>query len=80
MLSDADRLDQVPSAQRGSFHCVPIVVKDNINVSGLPTTGGVKGLLGTKTGSNAEVVQRFLTAGAMGTLATSPTTSWSRYR
>jgi amidase len=65
VLSDADRLDQVPSAQRGSFHCVPIVVKDNINVSGLPTTGGVKGLLGTKTGSNAEVVQRFLTAGAI---------------
>ena len=65
LMTDADRLDKVPQGQRGSFHCVPIVVKDNINVAGMPTTGGVQALAGSVTPTHAEVVQRLLTTGAI---------------
>lgn len=65
LMADADRLDNVPQAQRGSFHCVPVVVKDNFNVAGMPTTGGVLALAGSDTPSHAEAVQRLLTAGAI---------------
>lgn len=65
VMQDADRLDQTPTGQRGSFHCVPIVVKDNLNYTGLPTTGGASALGGDITGNNAEAVQRLVTAGAI---------------
>jgi amidase len=65
LMEDADRLDRVPRGQRGSFHCVPIVVKDNMDVIGMPTTGGVAALGGMLTRNNAEAVQRLITAGAI---------------
>lgn len=65
LLADADKLDKVPLSQRGSFHCVPVMVKDNINVAGFPTTAGVLALAGGNTPAHAESVQRLLTAGAL---------------
>jgi len=65
VFQDADRLDRTPLGQRGSLHCVPIVVKDNLNYAGLPTTGGARALSAAITGNNAEAVQRLLTAGAI---------------
>lgn len=65
LLADADRLDQVPREQRGSFHCVPIVLKDNLDFEGLPTSGGATALSKPITGSSAEAVERLLTAGAI---------------
>ncbi|HRI51918.1 MAG TPA: amidase family protein [Pseudomonadota bacterium] len=65
VFQDADRLDRTPVGQRGSLHCVPIVVKDNLNYAGLPTTGGARALSTAITGNNAEAVQRLLTAGAI---------------
>src|SRR5262245_47027479 len=65
LQEDANRLDRLPAAQRGSLHCVPIVVKDNLNVAGLPTTGGARALASAITGNNADIVQRLLTAGAI---------------
>lgn len=65
LLADADKLDKVPLSQRGSFHCVPVMVKDNINAAGLPTTGGVLALAGGNTPAHAEPLQRLLTAGAL---------------
>lgn len=64
-LQDADRLDRVPVWQRGSLHCVPVVVKDNIDVAGLPTTAGAQALASTNVSSNAQIVQRLLDAGAV---------------
>ena len=64
LLADAERLDRVPQGQRGSFHCVPVVIKDNIEVIGLPTTAGARALDGVAR-SNAEVAQRLITAGAL---------------
>src|SRR5262245_7496075 len=65
LAADADRLDQIPPDQRGDFHCFPIIVKDNMDYAGLPTTGGAKALGGARAGSNAEVVKRLLDAGAI---------------
>lgn len=65
LLQDADRLDAVPTAQRGSFHCVPLVVKDNIHVAGMQSTGGVLALSGGGVSADAEVVLRLRTAGAL---------------
>lgn len=65
LMEDADRLDKIPFGQRGSFHCVPIVVKDNMDVIGMPTTGGLSALGGLLTRNNAEAAQRLITAGAI---------------
>lgn len=65
LLQDADRLDAVPTAQRGNFHCVPLVVKDNIHVAGMQSTGGVLALSGGGVSTDAEVVLRLRTAGAL---------------
>ncbi len=65
LLQDADRLDAVPTAQRGSFHCIPLVVKDNIHVAGMQNTGGALALSGGGVSADAEVVLRLRTAGAL---------------
>lgn len=65
VLADADRLDRIPVAQRRAFHCAPLVVKDNIDVTGLPTTGGASALARSTPGTNADVTQRLLDAGAI---------------
>jgi Asp-tRNA(Asn)/Glu-tRNA(Gln) amidotransferase A subunit family amidase len=65
VLAAADRLDQVPYAQRGSLHCVPLVVKDNFDFAGLPTTGGATALADAITGNTADAVQRLVSAGAI---------------
>lgn len=49
----------------GPLHGVPILVKDNIDVAGYPTTAGTPGLDGVFPGRNAPVVQRLLDAGAL---------------
>lgn len=65
VMREAARLDRTPGGQRGAFHCVPIVVKDNINVAGMPTTGGAQVLGAAITGNNAAVIDRLLGAGAI---------------
>ena len=65
VLTDADRLDRVPVWQRGSLHCVPVIVKDNMDVAGLPTTAGAQALATSMATQNADVVQRLLDAGAV---------------
>ena len=55
-LVEADRLDKVPIQNRGKFHCVPLVVKDNIDVAGMPTTGGAQALSMSVPVTSAEVI------------------------
>ncbi len=55
-------------ADRGSLrplHGVPIVIKDNINVMGFPTTGGCAALCELLPKSDARVVERLKKAGAI---------------
>jgi amidase len=49
----------------GPFHGVPVTVKENIDMAGLPTTWGVKALANAVVPMDAPVVQRMRAAGAI---------------
>jgi Asp-tRNA(Asn)/Glu-tRNA(Gln) amidotransferase A subunit family amidase len=49
----------------GSLHGVPVLIKDNIETSGLPVTAGSLSLEGFSTGKDAELVSRLKAAGAI---------------
>jgi amidase len=59
---DAERRD---GRVRGPLHGVPVVVKDNIDVAGLPTTGGALALEHSVPGGDADLVTRLRSAGAV---------------
>src|SRR5690606_2287851 len=50
---------------RGSLHGVPVLIKDNIETSDMPTTAGSLSLQGFSTGKDADLVGRLKTAGAI---------------
>ena len=50
---------------RGPLHGIPVVVKDNIDVAGLPTTSGCRGLSGAMPFRDAAQVARIKAAGAV---------------
>ena len=71
---------------RGKLHGIPILVKCNIDVYGMPTTAGTKALSDNYPKENAYVVQRLVDEGAiilgstnMSELAFSAATSYSSY-
>ena len=49
----------------GSLHGVPVLVKDNIETSDMPTTAGSLSLEGFRTGKDADLVKRLKAAGAI---------------
>lgn len=68
MLSQADELDRVfkkTGELVGSLHCVPIVIKDNIDSVDMTTTSGSYALLGTQPNKNAFIVEKLIRAGAI---------------
>jgi Asp-tRNA(Asn)/Glu-tRNA(Gln) amidotransferase A subunit family amidase len=67
-LEDADRLDAALAASGrlvGPLHGIPIVVKDNIDVAGLPMTSGFQGWKNYHPPDDAPVVKRLRAAGAI---------------
>jgi indoleacetamide hydrolase len=65
-LAAAKALDAAPKARRcRALAGVPIVVKDNIEVAGLPTTGGTPALKGYVPRADAPVVKKLRDAGAI---------------
>lgn len=63
-LAEATRRDDVPAAERGPLHGVPVAIKDEIDVEGAVTTFG--GLANrTPAAADAEVVRRLRAAGAV---------------
>jgi amidase len=52
-------------APRGPLHCIPIVLKDNFDTAGLPTTGGSVTLAKSIPPDDAFVVKRLRAAGAI---------------
>jgi amidase len=67
-FSVARQLDDFVSRERrlrGPLHGVPVLIKDNIDVEGLPTTGGCVALASSRALRDAHVVARLRDAGAV---------------
>ncbi len=66
-LTEADLLDseRVSSGPRGPLHGIPVVVKDNYETRGMPTTAGSRLLHGFEPDHDAFLVERLKAAGAI---------------
>ena len=66
-LAAARRADRLGARKSfaGPLHGVPIVVKDNIHVAGLPSTAGTPGLRSFVPARNAPVAEKLIRAGAI---------------
>lgn len=49
----------------GKLFCIPVIVKDNIDVIGMSTTSGSYALLGTKPIRNSDIVDRLMSENAI---------------
>ena len=67
VLDDADRLDHLfkQSGLIGPLHCVPVVIKDNIETIGWETTAGSPALKGFVPARDATAIVRLKAAGAV---------------
>ncbi len=66
-IEEAKKLDleYQESGRRSLIHGLPVIVKDNIDVKGMPTTNGASGLLDSYPYENAEVIQKLIDNGAI---------------
>lgn len=66
-VKDAKRLDveRRHGTVRGPMHGIPVLVKDNIDVAGLPTTAGALALEDSFPGGDAFLIGRLRAAGAV---------------
>jgi len=67
IVEQAKKLDEQykESGRTSMLFGIPVVVKDNIDCIGMPTTGGAKGLSDNYPNKNAPIVQNLLDAGAL---------------
>ena len=67
IIEQARKLDEQykQSGRKSMLFGIPIVVKDNIDCMGMPTTAGAKGLADNYPKQNATIIQNLLDAGAL---------------
>jgi len=58
-------LERSTTGPRSALHGIPVLLKDNIDTSFLPTTAGFLGLAGSLPPDNATIAQKLLDAGAI---------------
>lgn len=66
--ADASKLDSFYAKNKtliGKLHCIPVIVKDNIDIAGLPNTGGIKALSNSIPKQDATIVKRLKNHGAI---------------
>ncbi len=80
-LSAASEQDALPPAERESLPLagIPVLLKDNIEMRGLPTTAGSLALSGNTTGRDAPLVSRLRAAGAL-LLGKANLSEWANFR
>lgn len=76
-LQEARSLDR--SERRGPLHGIPVLVKDNIEVAGLPSTAGATSLSGRPALKDAPLVRRLREAGAV-VMGTTNLSQWANIR
>ncbi|MFP6654667.1 MAG: amidase [Myxococcota bacterium] len=66
-LSEAGALDRERAERgpRGPLHGIPFLVKDNMDVAGMPTTAGSRALEGLTAQRDAHVIEKLREAGAV---------------
>ena len=67
------------TGRRGPLHGIPVLVKDNIEVAGLPSTAGATSLAGRPATADAPLVGRLRDAGAI-ILGTTNLSEWANIR
>ena len=68
LMQDAEALDRARQAAPEGLpplHGVPVVVKDNVNMRGLPTSGGSRAMAALTARRDAFVIERLRAAGAL---------------
>jgi amidase len=75
---DAEALDALPYDQRGPLHGLPMLIKDNIDVAGLPTTAGSALMARHVPPRDAPLVARLRGAGAV-ILGKANMTEWANF-
>ncbi|GIU73517.1 MAG: amidase [Bryobacteraceae bacterium] len=80
-LKQAAELDRELKSRgpRSALHGIPILVKDNLDTSFLPTTAGSLALANWRPPKNAPVVQRLIDAGAV-ILGKTNLSEWANFR
>ncbi len=80
-LETARQLDEerLSGGSRGPMHGIPILIKDNIETSELPTTAGSLALAQNMTGRDAPVIARLRQAGAI-ILGKTNLSEWANFR
>ncbi|MDP3313794.1 amidase family protein [Lutibacter sp.] len=77
-VNEAIKRDKNKSAQNHPIFGMPIIIKDNINMAGLPTTAGTHLLRNNRTTSNAFIIDRIKEKGGI-ILAKSNLSEWANY-